>query len=209
MTSGTPDDETAGAVGGERQREISDESKVRILDAAEELFGEKGFVETSLAEIADRSGISRGSIPWHFTNKTGLLMAVVQRAAATSRTSGFTPGLERLDETMEEVAIRMRAGPMAMLHTLLGEATKPESEIRDSYVEFHERDREAIGQWLNADPTLVMPGVDAAEIERLIYAMFIGIHVQWRVDPDRIDLEATLGAMASLLRLALEPSAEG
>ena len=55
--------------------EIGDESRRRILDAAEALFAEKGFDRTSFADLAARSGLSRGSIPWHFQNTDGLLTA--------------------------------------------------------------------------------------------------------------------------------------
>ncbi|TYK67302.1 TetR/AcrR family transcriptional regulator [Colwellia echini] len=50
-----------------------------ILDAAQQLFYEKGFDETSLTMIINISGGSRRSIYAEFGNKQGLLMAVVQR----------------------------------------------------------------------------------------------------------------------------------
>ena len=62
-----------------RMTEIGDESKQRLLDAAEELFQEKGFDNTTVAEIGLKAGISQGSIPWHFGNKAGILFAVVSR----------------------------------------------------------------------------------------------------------------------------------
>jgi TetR/AcrR family acrAB operon transcriptional repressor len=57
--------------------EIGDESRQRLMDAALELFLEKGFENTTVVEIGQRAGISHGSIPWHFGNKSGLLYAVV------------------------------------------------------------------------------------------------------------------------------------
>ena len=62
-----------------RMTEIGDESKQRLLDDAEELFQEKGFDNTTVAEIGLKAGISHGSIPWHFGNKSGILFAVVSR----------------------------------------------------------------------------------------------------------------------------------
>lgn len=62
-----------------RMSEIGDESRQRLLDAAEELFLEKGFEATTVVEIGQRAGISHGSIPWHFGNKAGILYAVVVR----------------------------------------------------------------------------------------------------------------------------------
>jgi len=50
-----------------------------ILDAAQNLFYNLGFDETSLAMIINEAGGSRRSIYNEFGNKQGLLMAVIQR----------------------------------------------------------------------------------------------------------------------------------
>ena len=63
-----------------RMSEIGDESRTRILDAAEILFLEKGYERTTLVDVGKLAGISYGSIPWHFQNKQGLLFAVAERA---------------------------------------------------------------------------------------------------------------------------------
>lgn len=52
---------------------------VLILDAAQKLFYNLGFDETSLAMIINDAGGSRRSIYNEFGNKHGLLMAVIQR----------------------------------------------------------------------------------------------------------------------------------
>lgn len=50
-----------------------------ILDAAQQLFFQQGFDETSLAMIINEAGGSRRSIYHEFGNKQGLLLAVIQR----------------------------------------------------------------------------------------------------------------------------------
>ena len=51
----------------------------RILDAAEDLFAEKGYSATSLGEVADRVGIRSPSLYNHFRNKEALYQAVLER----------------------------------------------------------------------------------------------------------------------------------
>lgn len=51
----------------------------RILDAAEDLFAEKGYSATSLGEVADRVGIRSPSLYNHFRNKEALYSAVLAR----------------------------------------------------------------------------------------------------------------------------------
>ncbi|MEM0955542.1 MAG: TetR/AcrR family transcriptional regulator [Pseudomonadota bacterium] len=51
----------------------------RILDAAEDLFAERGYTATSLGDVADRVGIRSPSLYNHFRNKEALYLAVVER----------------------------------------------------------------------------------------------------------------------------------
>lgn len=53
-----------------------EETKRRILSAAEELFAEKGFDGTTIREVAERSGLSGPLILFHFQSKEGLCEAV-------------------------------------------------------------------------------------------------------------------------------------
>jgi TetR/AcrR family transcriptional regulator len=51
----------------------------RILDAAEDLFAEKGYAATSLGDVADGVGIRSPSLYNHFKNKEALYSAVLDR----------------------------------------------------------------------------------------------------------------------------------
>jgi AcrR family transcriptional regulator len=51
-----------------------------ILDAAEELFGRRGYASTSVAAICTASALPVGSIYHHFASKSAILSAVLDRA---------------------------------------------------------------------------------------------------------------------------------
>ena len=51
----------------------------RILDAAEQLFAEKGFAETSLRLITSKAGVNLAAVNYHFGSKKSLIQAVFVR----------------------------------------------------------------------------------------------------------------------------------
>lgn len=63
----------------------------RILDAAENLFAERGYSATSLGDVADKVGIRSPSLYNHFKNKEALYQAVLNRLL-----DNFTSPLEEL-----------------------------------------------------------------------------------------------------------------
>jgi len=62
-----------------RTKEEAQETRTRILDAAEHVFFEKGVSRTSLADIAQTAGVTRGAIYWHFANKGELFTEMFDR----------------------------------------------------------------------------------------------------------------------------------
>lgn len=55
------------------------ERKNEILDAANELFGQKGFDGTSTNDILEMVGIARGTLYYHFKSKEEIMDALIDR----------------------------------------------------------------------------------------------------------------------------------
>ena len=58
---------------------MSSKVKETILDAAESLFGRKGFADTSLRNITREAGVNLASVNYHFGSKESLIEAVFAR----------------------------------------------------------------------------------------------------------------------------------
>lgn len=71
MTTSTATSEPAGAVGAS----VRD----RLMDAAETCLKDKGIRATTMSEIAESAGVSRGWLYRHFPDKASLLGAVLVR----------------------------------------------------------------------------------------------------------------------------------
>jgi AcrR family transcriptional regulator len=66
-------------VSREPQRRKGAVTRERILDAAEQLFAERGFEGATLRDVATRVGIRNPSLYNHFDSKEGLYAAVLER----------------------------------------------------------------------------------------------------------------------------------
>lgn len=53
-----------------------------ILDAARKLFGTKGYTVTSIADLAEALGVTKGALYYHFKSKEAILSALVAEPAA-------------------------------------------------------------------------------------------------------------------------------
>jgi len=79
------------------------DTKMRLLDAAERLFSDKGFEAVSHREIASAAAVNLAAINYHFGSKDQLIRAVIKRSvdplnarrlaalARAERRAGSTP----------------------------------------------------------------------------------------------------------------------
>lgn len=90
----------------------TDETKDRILDAAESLFGESGVDGVSLRQITARAGVNLAAVNYHYGSKEGLVEAVfLRRTRELNRER-----LRLLDEAEAEARARgLAAAPLEVL----------------------------------------------------------------------------------------------
>ncbi|NUR83530.1 MAG: TetR family transcriptional regulator [Nonomuraea sp.] len=179
-----------------RRDERTQESRRLLITAAAELFAEKGYRQTSFVDIADRAGISRGSIPWHFGNKLGLLEAVVDDRLQQVLT-GFAPESGRPGDALDQAMEFIRRPATRLFITLLAEAVEVGSPIRAHYARLHAALRQGVRDRLPAGA--VPAGVAPEAFTVLLVAAVIGVHAQWQVDPGAVDLDAVREAIRALL----------
>lgn len=103
-------------------------SRLRILDAALEIAGERGYSGTSISEVSKRSGLPNSSIYWHFKDKDALFAAVIEhsyelwRADFKGRSNAplSSPGdvVERLHTSLSNFPAFLRFGHLVILEQL-------------------------------------------------------------------------------------------
>src|SRR5438477_74118 len=92
------------------------DTKKKLLDTAEKLFGEKGFEATSLRDITTEAQVNLAAVNYHFQSKDSLIDAVIQRRIAPVNCRR----LKMLDA----------AGPDATVEQIVGAFLAPLFEMR-------------------------------------------------------------------------------
>ncbi|MFJ9696757.1 TetR/AcrR family transcriptional regulator [Kitasatospora sp. NPDC101183] len=58
------------------------DTRARIIEVALELFSDQGYEQTSLREIADRLGVTKAALYYHFKTKDDIVLGIVERMSA-------------------------------------------------------------------------------------------------------------------------------
>lgn len=84
----------------QRQQTVS-----RLLDAAERLFDQRGIAETSIEEITDAAGYSRGAFYSNFDDKDSLVLRIIERQQDRSidETTAIVDGAADGDQMLERL----------------------------------------------------------------------------------------------------------
>lgn len=182
----------------------SEETRERILDAALNIFSNKGYHDTRMDEIVEASDTSKGSIYFYFPNKERLFLALVDQ---------FADLLERrvveAVESEEEGIARVRAALQACLETfgryrrpakiLLVQAVGLGSVFEKKRIEVNDRFAGLIKQYLNE--SIAVGDIAPVDVEVVSYAWMgaiYGIVIRW-VYTGEPDSERILSALLPML----------
>jgi len=82
---------------------MAKDTRTRIVEAAMELFWEKGFGSTSIADILSRSQVNSGSLYHFFPGKQDVLLAVLEAYRDGIRPMLLDPAWGGIDDPIERV----------------------------------------------------------------------------------------------------------
>jgi AcrR family transcriptional regulator len=137
----------------------SERTRGRILDAAQELFNERGTSVVSTNHIAAGAGISAGNLYYHFEDKQEIIRALHARYAA-AHDDLWEPSedaAESLAKLRENIAAGMRlAWEYRFLEREALALLRADPALRAAYGEVYGR---RLGEWLAFGEQLVAQGI--------------------------------------------------
>ena len=86
-----------------KTKEEAQDTRDRILNAAATLFYEKGVSRTTLEDIAEAAGLTRGAIYWHFKNKLDLFSALHEQLHGAFMAHVITTGSTETDQPLKQL----------------------------------------------------------------------------------------------------------
>lgn len=183
------------------QAERTDLSDRLMLDAAVKLIVERGVEKTTLREVGENAGYSRGLAGHRFGNKAGLLEFIVrtvgegwlrQLTRATQEVSGYRAVAAAIDEHLKfclEAPDHVRA-----FYIVWFESVAPQSPLKVVMSGIHDRRRRDVARWIHEGvargaPKPVLP---ADAIAGQFNTAIVGIVYHWLQHPDDTDGVAAL-----------------
>jgi AcrR family transcriptional regulator len=122
-----------------QRRDYFDNATARknILDAAAELFTQRGFHATSVREIGEHVGIGQSSLYYHAKNKTQILLDINEEfmdglvAAMDALAAGEGTGFEKLEVVIRELLREIAANKDVVTVVLHERRSLPKAAAKD------------------------------------------------------------------------------
>ena len=187
--------------------DVSDERKNQILNAAENVFTKKGLDLARMDDIADETGLSKGTLYLYFKSKDDLIIAILDRIfqgvfkqldarkdnqlSATEAISQFT------EEAIRDYKLMLHIMPVAYEFLALAFRNKTVQKALKQYFRYY----------MNALVPIIQRGinsgefrqVDAQEVAIAAGAIYEGTVLLWVYDSSIVDMDHHIRSSIKLL----------
>jgi AcrR family transcriptional regulator len=187
--------------------DVSEERKDQILDAATDVFAEKGFNDARMDDIVEESGLSKGTLYWYFKSKDEIILSIFERifarefaehenlvdaeGTATERLLHFT------DRTCDDVRGMLRLMPLA--YEFMAWAFRRKF-VQDAFKHY-------MNKYMDILIPVIQQGIDSGEFRDIdphaaaitTGAIFEGTILLWVYDKDFVEPEKHIKEGITLL----------
>jgi AcrR family transcriptional regulator len=188
------------------------ETRARIIEAAMDLFAQNGFEVTSVSDICQKAGVSKGAFYHHFPSKQAIFQkgmeewvdSIDKQMALVREVEVNVPeALSQMTRMLPEV-YRAAMGGLPMFLEFLSHSYR-DPEVLQAMASPHRRYREFF-------TAMIQEGIDEGSlrevdpdvVSRVIVALAIGLLVEGLVNPDEADWVQVAEAGIQLLTESLQ-----
>jgi len=185
---------------------VTQERKDQILNAAEQVFTEKGFDDARMDDIADQTGLSKGTMYLYFKSKDDLIIAILDRLFQREFSQ-----LEHMDENLTAVEsilkfTDMMATDMTRMLRLIPIVYQFLAlAFRNKYVQYSLK--QYLSRYLHIVTAMIQRGVDSGELKPVdpgevaiaMGAIMEGTLLLWAYDRSAVDPDHHIRTSVQLL----------
>ena len=197
--------------------DLSLERKNQILDAAMDTFAKLGIHKARMSDIAENSGLSKGSLYWYFDSKDAIIINLLDRVFEPEikdlriLLTDKRPTVQRLGDYIERGAddiIKMLKW-MPLVYDFIALAFRQKT-IKEAISNYYKQNMDLL-------VSLIQQGIDAGEFQVesaeeaaiAVGSILEGTVILWFYDPENIDIKKHIKSNSKLLiRGLIAPSKE-
>lgn len=193
-----------------RQADRREAAEQALLQAAVSLIATKGIRGTTVADIGEAAGYSKGLPAHYYKNKTSLLKSVVDyiyerftERLITGRTA--ERGLDSLVKAIEVTFAPKNLEMTKTLSLMQKEALTTDSELRPLFQGYNRETVARIAReiQIGIDGKEIRPDVNPEVQAALLLAALRGVNVQWAMNPEGFDHAKIAAEMIALFKRSL------
>lgn len=185
-----------------KTKEQAMETRASILDAAIDVFHRQGIAKSSLEEIAETAGVTRGAIYWHFKNKADIFSALHDRLHTPIMTellqrlekAGANPLHDLADFCIDYLKELERNKEKQKIYSLFFLSCDYSGELSHLLEEYNLKKQESLKLTTNFFKTAIKQGIlprdsDANLLALSFFCYICGICQEFLTDPKLFNLE--------------------
>ncbi len=174
-------------------------SDKKMFEAAIDLINERGTQKTTLKEIGERAGYSRGLANYRFGSKDGLMLELFERfddrwKEHLEKYISSTRGLEAVRQASSALRdfLKKESSYLRAMYLLWYESLGHESDMRHLLAEHHDVYRHDARRWIEQgiEAGEIKADTDSVQFAAQYCAFSFGIVYQWLVNSEALELDA-------------------
>jgi AcrR family transcriptional regulator len=183
------------------------DGRAALLEAAMEVFAQRGYRDASVGDIAERAGYSKGAIYFHFSGKDDLFFALLEERVDRPVREAFkllqsAPPEDDMAAEASRRFVELVHGQRELVlldHEYRSQALR-DLRLRTRYVRREAKLRAALAEGLQARlEHLGAPPFAAPEhVATALLSLVFGLAQEWLIEPDAVPDEL-LGDMFALI----------
>lgn len=187
----------------------SEETRMRLLQAALQLFAQTGYDATGVSDICEHAGVSKGAFYHHFPSKQAIFLQLLEDwlSGLDHQLDDFRVGVHSIPDTLmamaslTEIIFQAASGTLPMFLEFWRQASRDPTVWQTSIAPYRRYQKYFAGLIQEGIDQGSLADIDTDSAARTIVALAVGLLLQGLLDPDGADwVKVSKDSMRYLIR---------